>query len=153
MLSEKFMTILERDKYIFVSVSTSDLQGNPNCACKLLVKIEKDYLYLFDYPTWRTWQNLQQNPKVSISLLDESELKCYKINGRVETIEEGAIHDSMREAIEEKRTDISTKHIVESVRNDKECGLFKDLISETFILYKIKIDKLDEMTFAKNPAI
>ena len=151
MLPEKFMTILERDKYIFISVSTSDSQGNPNSACKLLVKIESDYLYLFDYPAWRTWQNLKQNPKVSMSLLDERQLKCYKINGTVEIIEEGAIHDSMREDIEQKNTDITTKHIIEAVRGDKEQKLFEDQTSEKFILYKIKVEKLDEMSFSKIP--
>ena len=40
MLSEKFMTMLKRKKYIFISVATSDLKGNPNGACKLLIRVE-----------------------------------------------------------------------------------------------------------------
>ena len=153
MLPEHFMTILRRDKYVFVSVSTSDLKGNPNGACKLLVKIEDDYLYLFDYPAWKTWENLKQNPKASISLLDEKRLKCYKINGTVEILEKGPIHDDMKEDIETKRTNITAKHIIESVRGDKESKLFEDRMSEKFILYKLKATKLDEMTFAKTPGM
>ena len=151
MISENFMKGLKRNKNIFVSVATSDLKGNPNGACKLLVRIEDDCLYLFDYPAWKTGENLKQNPKISMSLQDECQLKCYKINGTVEIIEEGPVHDSMREEIEQKRTNITTKHIVESVRGDKECGLFEDPMSEKFILYKVKVDKLDEMTFSKTP--
>ena len=86
-----------------------------------------------------------------MSLLDEKHLKCYKINGTVEIIKEGPVHDSMREEIEQRMTNITTKHIVESVRGDKECGLFEEQMSEKFILYKVKVDKLDEMTFAQNP--
>jgi predicted pyridoxine 5'-phosphate oxidase superfamily flavin-nucleotide-binding protein len=151
MLPENFIKRLEQEKYIFISFSTSDLKGNPNSAYKLLIKIEGDYLYLFDYPAWKTWKNLKQNPKVSMTLLDERQLKCYKIAGTVEIIEEGAVHENMREAIDKKRTDITTKHIIEAVRGDAGYGLFEDQISEKFVLYKVKVGSLEEVTFAKTP--
>ncbi len=151
MLPENFSDILKNEKYIFVTVSTSDLEGNPNAAYKLLVKIEDNYLYLFDYPVWKTWKNLKQNPKISISLLKEEQLNCYKINGTVEIIEEGPLRESLREEIEQKETDITVKHLVESIHDNKEYKLFEDQLSENFILYKVKVEELDEMTFAKHP--
>ncbi|MDP8299831.1 MAG: hypothetical protein P9L88_08035 [Candidatus Tantalella remota] len=68
-------------------------------------------------------------------------------------MEEGSVHDSMREDIERKRTDITTKHIVESIHSGKEQKLFEDQMSEKFVLYKVKINKLDEMSFSKTPKI
>ena len=153
MLPEKYLKILRRDKYMFVSVSTSDLKGNPNSAFKLLVKCEGNYLYIFDYPAWRTWKNLKENPKISISFMDDVELKNYKINGTVEIIEKGPFHDKMRDDIEQKRTDITVKHIVESVQKEKDYRIFESEMTKKFVLYQIKVTKLHEMTFAKTPKI
>jgi len=55
------------------------------------------------------------------------------------------------EAFSKKRTDIATKHIVESLHKGKEYKLFEDQISEKFVLYKIRSNKRDETNFAKTP--
>ena len=151
MIRENFKKRLKRKKYLFVSVATSDLKGNPNSSYKLLIKIEGDHFYLFDYPVWRTWQNVKQNPKVAISLMDDRHLRCYKMNGTAEILEEGPAYDSLREEIETRRTNITVKHIVEAVHNDKDYKQFEDALSDKFVLYKVKVEKLDEMTFAKIP--
>ena len=151
MISENIKNILSHNKNFFVFVATSDRKGRPNGASKLLIRVEDDHLYLLDYPAWQTWQNLRENPKISISFTDVAELKCYKINGTVEIIESGPIHDQMREEVDLKMTTIAAKQIVEGLHDDKDYKNFEDNLPERFILYNVKVDETDEMTFAKTP--
>ena len=88
---EKALAILKARE--FVAVATADKRGKPNCAPKLLLKIDGGIVYFIDYSMGKTAKNLRVNPKVSLSLIDFNSLFGYVLNGRVEIIESGKIYD------------------------------------------------------------
>ncbi|HNV23611.1 MAG TPA: pyridoxamine 5'-phosphate oxidase family protein, partial [Candidatus Omnitrophota bacterium] len=63
----------------FVLVATSNLDAKPNVAPKLLIKIDRDFIYLADYVVGKTWQNLKVNPFASISFIDFEHLIGYQV--------------------------------------------------------------------------
>ena len=73
----------------FVAVATADKVGKPNSAPKLLLKIDGRIVYFIDYSIGRTFENLKVNPEVSLSFIDINSLFGYRLNGKVEIIEEG----------------------------------------------------------------
>ena len=58
----------------FLNVATCDLENNPNLAPKLLLRVEKDVIYLGDYVIGRTFRNLKINPRVSLGFMDGENL-------------------------------------------------------------------------------
>lgn len=80
----------------FVVVSTIDKDGNPHCACKGIVKIDKNgMVYLLDLYVGETHKNLEQNPHITIAAVDEHRFigYCLKGKGRISNIKSGILKE------------------------------------------------------------
>ena len=129
----------------FVSVATCDLKGRPNAAPKLLLKVENNFIYLVDYIIGRTFNNLEANPRVSISFMDNDTLTGYQINGAVELIESGPEYDNLVKDIAQKEVDLSTRRIIEGVTKGKSHTGFELGLSESFVIFKVKVEEVVEI--------
>lgn len=67
----------------FVIVSTLDKEGAPHSSCKGVIKINKNgQVFLFDLYKGRTFDNLKNNPAISITAVDEHKFQGYCLKGR-----------------------------------------------------------------------
>jgi predicted pyridoxine 5'-phosphate oxidase superfamily flavin-nucleotide-binding protein len=80
----------------FVDVATCDKQCRPNAAPKFLLKVENDKIYLADYVFGKTWHNLQENPLVSLTILDYDSLVGYQFNGEACLLSEGEDYGTLK---------------------------------------------------------
>ncbi|HNX82293.1 MAG TPA: pyridoxamine 5'-phosphate oxidase family protein [Candidatus Omnitrophota bacterium] len=130
----------------FVSVATVDLEGRPNCAPKLLLKIDGNTVYFVDYSIGRTSENLHIHPEVSLSFIDMDSLVGYRLNGTVEIIGKGKIFEECLEELHEKEIKLSVERVIKGVHDGK---LYKDFeleLSERFLVYKIVIVEASEIS-------
>jgi predicted pyridoxine 5'-phosphate oxidase superfamily flavin-nucleotide-binding protein len=125
----------------FVQVATADKGGKPNSAPKLLLKIEGEIIYFVDYDIGRTFNNLKDNPEVSLSFIDINSLFGYRLNGKVEIIEKGQIYDECLKELGEKKIELSAERIVKGVQDDKAHKDFESEIPERFLVYKVEIEE------------
>ena len=125
----------------FVQVATTDKRGKPNSAPKLLLKIDGEIIYFVDYSIGRTFKNLKVNPEVSLSFIDINSLFGYRLNGKVEIIEEGKIYDECLKELREKEIELSVERIVKGVHDGKPHKEFEVEIPEHFLVYKVKIEE------------
>ena len=129
----------------FVSVATCDLEGRPNAAPKFVLKLENNFIYLVDYIVGRTSRNLEVNPRISISFMDNDTLMGYQLNGSVELIDKGQEYDSLVRDLSQKELELSTRRIIEGVTKGKSHEGFELSLSETFVIFKVKVEEIVEI--------
>ena len=129
----------------FISVATSDLEARPNAAPKFLLKVERDHIYLVDYIIGRTFENLQINPKVSLSFIDSFTLIGYQINGKVEIIDSGAEYKDILKELQNKQIDLSTKRVMDGVVKGQVHKAYEVGSPEQFVILKIKVEEVVEI--------
>jgi len=143
LIEEAFKILKERE---FVSVATSDKNGKPNSAPKLLLKIVGRAVYFIDYSIGRTAENLKTNPEVSFSYIDINSLHGYILSGTVEIIENGKTYDECLKELQEKEIELSVERIVKGVQYSKPHKDFELEIPERILVYKVQIEEGREIS-------
>ncbi|MFA5339570.1 MAG: pyridoxamine 5'-phosphate oxidase family protein [Candidatus Omnitrophota bacterium] len=143
MIAKKINEILKDDD--FIAVATCDLEGNPNVAPKLFLKVENDHIYLIDYVIGRTFQNLVVNPKVSLAVTDRDSLTGYQINGPVEILSTGAAYDKFVDEFQKKGLSLSSRRIVEGVLRGEGHTNFEAAFPSKVVVFKVKISEVVEI--------
>jgi predicted pyridoxine 5'-phosphate oxidase superfamily flavin-nucleotide-binding protein len=77
-------------------VATATGEGVPNVTPKGSVKVLDDQHVVFaDLFSLKTRQNLEQNPKVAVTVIDASTHKGYQVKGTAELLSSGPLYDQM----------------------------------------------------------
>ena len=104
----------------FVIVSTVDADGTPHNSCKGIVRIDEDgTIYLLDLYTGKTRDNIERNPAIGISAVDEHKFKGYSLKGRAKTIKEDKLKSHIIKAWEEKITARITHRLIKNLRGEQ----------------------------------
>jgi predicted pyridoxine 5'-phosphate oxidase superfamily flavin-nucleotide-binding protein len=103
----------------FVDVATCDKNCRPNNAPKFILKIDGDKIYLADYVLGTTWNNLKENPLVSLTVVDNDSLIGYQFNGEAVLLDEGDDYETLRQEFQVKKVKSSVDRIIKSVRAEK----------------------------------
>jgi predicted pyridoxine 5'-phosphate oxidase superfamily flavin-nucleotide-binding protein len=143
MLAKRISELLQDRE--FVSVGTCSLASRPNVAPKFFLKIEEKYIYLIDYVIGTTHKNLLENPRVSLSVFDFSELIGYQINGTVELIDSGDEYEQIIKELLKKEIDLSAKRIIEGLGKGIGHKSFELGLSDQFVIIKMKIEETVEI--------
>ena len=143
MIAKKINDLIK--DYDFIAVATCDLEGNPNVAPKLFLKVENNHIYLIDYVIGRTFQNLVVNPKASLAVIDRDTLTGYQINGPVEILTEGAAYDKFVGEFQKKELSLSSRRIVEGVLRGESHKNFEVAFPNKVVVFKIKISEVVEI--------
>lgn len=143
MITKKINEIIKN--FVFVPVATCDLEGNPNVAPKFFLKVENNHIYLIDYVIGRTFQNLVVNPKASLAVTDRDNLTGYQINGSVEILSEGPVHDELVSEFQKKEINLSSKRIVEGVLRGEGHQNFEAAFPKKVIVFKVRISEAVEI--------
>lgn len=129
----------------FISVATCDYNGRPNAAPKFILKVENNFVFLVDYIVNKTWQNLNVNPKASLSFMDADTLVGYQVNGPVHIIDKGAEYDQVLNELRLKEIDLSAKRIIEGITKGKIHKSFEVASPEKFVIFKVKMEEVVEI--------
>ena len=104
----------------FAIVATVGKDGTPHAACKGIVKMEAEgRVYLLDLYSGTTSRNLERNPRMSITAVDEDHFAGYCLKGTARLAEADEMDPAL---IEEWRGRISrriTPRIIKSIRGEK----------------------------------
>jgi general stress protein 26 len=104
----------------FVIVSTIDKKGGIHNSCKGIVRVEPEgKVYLLDVYRAMTFQNLKQNPHISITAVDEHRFKGYCLKGSAKTIALDKLNPDILTVWEERVTSRITQRVLRNVRGEK----------------------------------
>jgi len=103
-----------------VIVSTIDKNGFVHSACKGIIKINHNgKIYLLDLYKGRTFENLKQNPRISITAIDEHKFIGYCLKGRAQMVTEAKLHSDIIKAWEDRITNRLTRRLLKNIREEK----------------------------------
>jgi uncharacterized protein len=81
-------------------VATASPDGVPNTTPKGSVQvIDDEHLVFADLFSLKTRDNLQKNPKVAVTIIDEKKYKGYQLKGSAQLADSGPIFDQMVEQL------------------------------------------------------
>jgi len=81
-------------------VATASADGTPNVTPKGSVQVLDDNTIIFaDLFSLKTRDNLKQNPKVAVTLVDPEKFKGYQFKGKAELIDAGPLFDKVKEEL------------------------------------------------------
>jgi predicted pyridoxine 5'-phosphate oxidase superfamily flavin-nucleotide-binding protein len=104
----------------FVIVSTLDKKGSLHNSCKGIVEINRpDIIYLLDLYRRKTYQNLKQNPQISITAVDEDSFVGYCLKGKAKIIRADKVKSHVISAWEKKITSRIAQRVIKNIREEK----------------------------------
>ena len=143
MINKEIKALIESRE--FISVASSDLDARPNAAPKFLLKVEASYIYLVDYIIGKTFRNLKENPRVSVSFFDNDTLVGYQINGQVKIIDSGPEYLAALNDLAHKEIDLSTTRIIDGVIKGQAHKAYEVAASGQFVILRIKAEEIVQM--------
>lgn len=104
----------------FNVVSTIDKDGYPHNSCKGIVEITEDgRVYLLDLYMKKTYENLLNNPNISIAAVDEHKFIGYSLKGRAKIIEKNKMGARLVKLWEKKITDRIAHRLLKNLRGER----------------------------------
>ncbi len=130
----------------FVNVATCSLEKMPNVAPKLVIKTEKNIIYFIDYVIGRTFLNLKENPRISLSFIDQRTLTGYQLNGSVDIIDKGVELENFVEDFQKIKTSFTVERILYNLRSAEKASALEFALPERFAVLKAKVIEIVEIS-------
>jgi len=131
-----------------VIVSTIDRFGSPHNACKGVVEIKRDgEVYLLDLYRGQTYANLKNNPKISITAIDEHRFIGYCLKGRASLIAKERLPAQIIKAWEDKLTSRITRRVLKNIREEKGHPRHPEiLLPKPEYLIRMQVERIIDLT-------
>ena len=107
----------------FVIVSTIDSQGQIHCSAKGIARIEEEgKVYLIDLYQANTFRNLQNNPTITITAVDERRFKGYALKGKARIVEKKDLGEPILKEWDEKVVKRISDRLIKNIQEDKKAS-------------------------------
>ncbi|MFH1847993.1 MAG: pyridoxamine 5'-phosphate oxidase family protein [Candidatus Omnitrophota bacterium] len=107
-------------KQRFTIISTIDKKGYPHNSCKGIVEIdESGKVYLLDLYMAGTYENLKDNPAISITAVDEHKFMGYCLKGKAKIVQKNKIAKRVLKLWDAKITSRISHRLLKNMRGEK----------------------------------
>lgn len=114
-LPEKVFHFLENQG--FVIVSTIDREGRIHCSAKGIVGLDRaGKVFIIDLYMRQTFQNLNKDPRISITAIDEKQFIGYTLQGKARIVSRAQIEDHIVSVWEGRILQRASKRIAVAVQ-------------------------------------
>lgn len=145
-LSEGIIRFFHSQPYTIVS--TVDRNGCPHNSCKGIVDIKKEgQIYLLDLYKTRTYENLKENPQISVTAVDEHKFTGYSLKGKAMIVKRDKIKSHIIEAWEQRIRKRLSKRLIKNIRGEKGHPSHPEaLLPKPEYLIEVKVDEIIDLT-------
>ena len=120
MIFQEFLEYRPELKTIYVG--SSDENGEPNCAPRMLIDILKPNLVFFiDFKSSKTYTNLQKNNRMSLAFMDTKTFVAFKLNGFSQLMYSGLEIELAEKKLAQIINSYHAERIIERIK-----GIFSD---------------------------
>ena len=145
----QFLELRNHAKVIFVG--SSDENGQPNCAPKMLIDIAKpNKVFYIDFKSSQTSLNIQQNWQSSIAIMEDKTFTGYRLNGFSQIVDSGHEFLFVKEKWTQKVIAYEAERMIERIKGifsprPPEITLPEDFIIIKFVAEDASIVKPDRI--------
>ncbi|MBI2167834.1 MAG: pyridoxamine 5'-phosphate oxidase family protein [Candidatus Omnitrophica bacterium] len=131
----QFLDHEERLKVI--SVASCDRRLTPNSAPKMLVDMVKpNRVFFLDYKFTRTYSNLCENPKISISFMDDDTFTGCRLTGTAEALESGRDYERAKKSWEKRLISYEADRILKRITGQYSTREAENTLPKDFVIVK-----------------
>lgn len=132
----------------FTTISTIDADGNPHSSCKGIVSIDGNgQVYLLDLYRGRTYDNLKQNPHISVTYVDEHKFRGYSLKGKAKIIQKDKLKPQTIKAWEDKIASRITQRVLKNIRGERGHSRHPEaLLPKPEYLIVVKVEEVVDLT-------
>jgi predicted pyridoxine 5'-phosphate oxidase superfamily flavin-nucleotide-binding protein len=113
----------------FVIVSTVDTSGCPHNSCKGVVHMDPDgHIYLLDLYKGQTHRNLEENPHISITAVDEHKFTGYSLKGVGSIVPQSKIKSHLIKTWEEKIAARVSRRVIKEVKEGETHTSYPEIV-------------------------
>ncbi|MFH1854553.1 MAG: pyridoxamine 5'-phosphate oxidase family protein [Candidatus Omnitrophota bacterium] len=117
-LNESLIRFFHKQHYTVIT--TIDEKGFPHNSCKGIVEIDKNgKVYLFDLYKGKTYTNLQKNPNISITAVDEHKFMGYSLKGKAGIAKKGKVKSGITKLWEDKIAKRISHRLLKNIKGEK----------------------------------
>ncbi len=152
-----FERFLEHKKGLkVISVASADHKSRPNSAHKMLVDVIAPNEILFlDYKFTQTFSNLNENPQLSVSFMDDVAFTGYRLTGYGVVLDKGAEYEQAKESWSKRLVSYEADRIVKRLTGhystrEAESSLPKNFVIVKFIAEEASMIKPDRVFRARH---
>lgn len=99
-----------------ISVASCSKAAEPNSASKMLIEIsEPNLLYFLDYKTTQSYHNMAENPKISVSFMDDAHFTGYRLTGPCKILESGPEYDEVSKSWDKRLIGYEAERIIQRI--------------------------------------
>ena len=121
-----------------IFVGSCDARGKPNSAPKMLVDINHpSHVYFLDYKYTKTYSNIIENDRISISFMDDEIFRGFKLNGTCKIIQSGREFEATRRIWGEKVVSYEASRIVERIKGETTTRQAENALPKDFVIVKV----------------
>lgn len=125
-----------RERLKIIHVATADKKCKPNSASKLLVTVElPNLLYYLDYRFTQSFNNIHENPQVSVSFMDDAGFTGYRLTGTVE-LAKGKEYEQVGDIWKKKVIAYETERMIARIRGSYSTQESEKKIPADFVIVK-----------------
>ncbi|MDD4294115.1 MAG: pyridoxamine 5'-phosphate oxidase family protein [Candidatus Omnitrophica bacterium] len=146
-LSKDIIFFLKNQHFVIVSTISQD--GSIHCSAKGIVGVYEDgRVYVIDLYHNRTYNNLKNNPIVSITQVDEHTFKGYTLKGKAKIVYKEDIHDEYLKEWERKVLKRISDRLIKSVQRETASNSHHEahLPAEPKYLIEIDVDDIVDLS-------
>ncbi len=103
----------------FVIVSTLDKSGGIHCSAKGVIEVKKGQVYLIDLYKRITYVNLERDPTISITAIDEHKFIGFTLKGKAEIVKREKIKEKLIIRWEQRIVERISKRVIKNVKKEK----------------------------------
>ncbi|MCX6353536.1 MAG: pyridoxamine 5'-phosphate oxidase family protein [Candidatus Aureabacteria bacterium] len=127
---------------IFATLGTCTKEAKPHNSPKIILEFKKPFLYLVDYHRGYSYNNIQENPCVSVSTFNLSKMTGFHLYGKAEIIEKGPVYERLINKFQERKILLCTHEVVEAVKGQAGMKLKNFICLGPVLVYKIRVTKI-----------
>ena len=104
----------------FTIIATIDKNGYPHSSCKGIVEIDKrGRVYLLDLYMAKTYENLKENPRISITGVDEHKFIGYCLKGNAKIVPTNRVSKRILKLWDDKITSRISYRLLKNIQGEK----------------------------------
>lgn len=127
-----------KDQMKVISVASCAKGGKPNSAPKMLIDIERpNQVYFLDYNHTRSYANLQENPELSVSFMNDAAFTGYRLNGTAQILAAGAKFEEAKKRWEKRLIAYETDRMIQRIRGLYSTKESENSMPKDFVIIKI----------------
>ncbi|MCX7927210.1 MAG: pyridoxamine 5'-phosphate oxidase family protein [Candidatus Omnitrophica bacterium] len=132
----------------FVIVCTIDAQGMPHASCKDIIRISRDgRVYLLDLYMRKTFENLKNNPHITVVAVDEASFTGYSLQGKGKIMRLERAKKTVNRLWLKKLSARITSRILQNLREQKSNSHhFESLLPQPQYMIVVDVERVVDLT-------